>query len=317
LPDLHRIYSSLPRGGMPASGFTRRIRAVGDALLAPAGLLGGFVCRSPGIYARISVLALAAHGLRAGTISARTIFELLVRPLDGIRQFELEFCLRHVNERPFSSYLDLSSPRLVPLLLVAGRTGSRALLCNPDVNDLELTRALAREVGLLSGLEFASTLIEDLAVPGQFDLVTSISVLEHLADEGDAAAFRKLWSFVKPGGRLVVTVPCAAEPFEEYLDINAYGMTVPQDGAFFFGQRFYSRALLERRFFETAGEPSVFEVLGERAAGVFFRHRARRVRGDYYPHWREAIVMARDYRRFRNIDELPGIGVAALLFDKR
>lgn len=318
MSELRRIYSTLePDVGAPGSELAGRMHALAEAALAPLGLAGGTLCGAPGIRFRLLLARLGLRGLANGTLAARTAYELLVHPLDSVRYFELEFCRDRIREREFSSYLDVSSPRLLALVLLAEAPQVRALLCNPDRNDLERTRALARELGVAAGVEFAALRIEDLGPGrGSFDLLTCVSVVEHIPGEGDAQALQRLWGLLRPRGRLVITVPCAAVHFEEYLNLNEYGLAVPEHNGFFFGQRFYSQALLEQRLFAVAGQPVAFEVFGERVPGFFFADRARRVSNRYYPHWREPIMMGRNYRRFRSIGDLPGIGVAAMVFEK-
>lgn len=318
MSETRRVYSTLePAGGPPASRFAGRMHALAGAALAPVGLLGGFLGGSPGIRFRLTLVRLATRGLLRGTLSVRTAHELFVRPLDSVRHFEFEFCHDRIRQRTFSTYLDVSSPRLLPLALLAATPGVRAVLCNPDPADLERSRALARELGVDASIEFSPLRADQLAFPQRrFDLVTCVSVFEHIPGEGDVEALRKLWQLVQARGRLVVTVPCAAETFDEYLDLNEYGQAVPQQGRFHFGQRFYSRAMLQQRFFAAAREPAAIEIYGERAPGVFFADRARRVRDRYYPHWRELIMMGREYRRYHSIDDLPGVGVAAMVFRK-
>jgi SAM-dependent methyltransferase len=312
------VYSTLePDAGPPGSAFAGRMHALAEVALTPAGLAGGMLCGAPGIRLRLRLARLALRGVVGGSLTARSAYELLVRPLDSVRHFELEFCRDRIRERGFASYLDVSSPRLLPLVLLAESRAARALLCNPDWKDLERTQALARELGLAAGMEFAAMRIDQLTPRhGEFDLVTCVSVIEHVPGEGDVEALRRLWGLLRERGRLVLTVPCAAADFEEYLNLNEYGLAVPEHNGFFFGQRFYSRASLERRLFAVAGRPATFAVFGERAPGIFFADRARRVGCRYYPHWREPIMMGRNYGTFRSIDDLPGIGVAAMVFEK-
>jgi SAM-dependent methyltransferase len=317
--DPRRLYSTIePKSGVRGPSPAGRMHALEQLALAPVGLAAGILCGAPGIRLRLRLARLALRGLAGGTLAGRTAYELLVRPLDSVRHFELEFCRDLIRERDFSSYLDVSSPRLLPLTLLTEMPKVQALLCNPDRGDLDRTRTLARELGIGSRVEFAALRIEELALrqPG-FELLTCVSVIEHIPGGGDAEAFRQLWDMVQPGGRLVITVPCAAEHFEEYLNLDEYGLAKPEPNGFFFGQRFYSRTLLAQRLFAVAGQPAAFAVFGERTPGIFFADRARRLRDGYYPHWREPIMMRRGYRTFAAIDDLPGIGVAAMVFEKR
>ena len=51
--------------------------------------------------------------------------------------------------------------------------------------------------------------------------MTCVSVLEHIP--GDVAAVRTMWSLVKPGGVLLLTLPCMSQASEQYIDYDEYG----------------------------------------------------------------------------------------------
>src|SRR5260370_1916346 len=55
-----------------------------------------------------------------------------------------------------------------------------------------------------------------------FDAAYSVSVLEHIPDDGDTAALRELVRVVKPGGLVVVTVPFDLEYRETFVDESVY-----------------------------------------------------------------------------------------------
>jgi hypothetical protein len=124
-----------------------------------------------------------------------------------------------------------------------------------------------------------------------------------------------MWTWVRPGGRLVLSVPCARDPYEEYIDLDEYGLLKPDDRGFVFGQRFYDQRMIRDRFVSVCGEPSRFAILGEREPGAFLADRERKLLGK--ASWaREPYALATGYRRFDSIDALPGIGIAAMEFLK-
>jgi SAM-dependent methyltransferase len=139
-----------------------------------------------------------------------------------------------------------------------------------------------------------------------------MSVLEHIPQ--DVQAMQKMWELLKPGGRLLLTLPCAAEASEQYIDQDAYGVLEPDEGFFFF-QRLYDQYLLEERIFAVAGQPRQRVIYGERSPGTLRRITERR--GDLlYPFWREPYMMGQDFGYFKELGELPGEGVIALEFEK-
>jgi hypothetical protein len=143
-----------------------------------------------------------------------------------------------------------------------------------------------------------------------------VSVLEHIPDDG--GALRAMLKMLKRGGTLALTLPCMARSAEQYIDHDEYGLLKPGDDGFVFWQRYYDARALRDRVFSVTGEPSHCEVYGEVRRGEFQRNAdLKRKLGSGYPHWREPYWMAREFRRFKNIDELPGEGVVGLTFVRR
>lgn len=248
------------------------------------------------------------------TIRARQVLDLLVNPMDSFRYFEFDFAWRAVSELPrLVDYLDVSSPRLFPLVVLRYRAGMTAHLLNPDGEDLALTRSLASDMGLGAGACFHGDVIEssDL-VEESVDVITCISVLEHIRDDVDALS--AMWRLLRPGGQLILTVPCAAAATEEYLDVDPYGLSGTESDGCYFGQRFYDADLLHRQIYSVVGHPAKSAVYGEKIAGSFAANRHEKLANGDYPYWRESFMMAKDYRYFDSVSELPGCGVIAMKF---
>ncbi|MEE9415467.1 MAG: class I SAM-dependent methyltransferase [Acidimicrobiales bacterium] len=92
--------------------------------------------------------------------------------------------------------------------------------------------------GSVSGLEFETSAVArcrrnypdfevtqgevpfDVPADGSFDLVTSFDVIEHLDD--DAKAVRSFAEAVRPGGRVVVTVPAYLWLWSDHDDLNGH-----------------------------------------------------------------------------------------------
>jgi SAM-dependent methyltransferase len=191
-----------------------------------------------------------------------------------------------------------------------------AELLNPDLKDLAETQALIAAAGLTARCRTHGTVIAEAKFEKEsFDLVTCISVLEHIAD--DSGALRALWSLLKPGGKLVLTVPAMAEACDQFIDENEYGVLQPGDDGWVFWQRYYDAALLDERVFSVLGKPTAQRIYGEKVKGSFAANaeQKRRLRAAY-PFWKEPWMMADEYREFRSIDELPGEGCVGLEFKK-
>jgi len=242
---------------------------------------------------------------------------LMLMPMDSTRYFEFEFAERAMADLDVHRYLDVSSPRMVPAMFARSRPGLRVDMINPDARDLANSGLVVRAAGLDGSCTLHGCTVSDAPFDaGTFDLVTCISVLEHIPD--DTEALRMIWSLMRPGGTLVLTVPCMTEACEQYIDHDEYGLLPADERGFVFWQRFYDAELLERRVFSVLGRPSRLEVFGEKVAGSFARNAEQKRRlGEAYPFWREPYMMGRDYRRFPSIADLPGDGVVGMTFIKR
>jgi SAM-dependent methyltransferase len=285
-------------------------------LLAPVYLAAGWLKGAPGTGLHLRIVGIALRLMLRGRLAFRTCAGYVFFPMDSTRYFEFGEVWKSAKAGAFTRYLDVSSPRFAPLLLLKATPGATAEFLNPDAGDLAETRALAAAMKLDSRLGFFNGVLEKAPYPpSSFDLVTCISVLEHIPE--DSGAVRAMWSLLRPGGRLVLTLPCMAAPLAQYISHNQYGVLAPGDDGYTFWQRYYDREGLEERIFPITGKPARVSIYGEKTRGLFFRNAtAKRLLGPYYPFWREPYMMATEYRAFASVDELPGEGVVMLEFIK-
>lgn len=235
--------------------------------------------------------------------------------MDSVRYFEFDFMWRALSSRSFQSYLDVSSPRLFPVLLATKKPDVVAALINPDVNDLNGTLQLVRSMGIESRCKLHDCLIGSAPFDvASFDIITSISVVEHIPE--DTQAVQKMWELLRPRGRLLLTVPCAAHSLEEYQDRSMYGLLDRNEDGFFFFQRYYDQQLLQERIFRITGLPCRYAVYGEMRPGLYRKNMESKVSDPNYPAWREPYMMGKEYCYFDSVDDLPGIGVIGMEFLK-
>jgi SAM-dependent methyltransferase len=236
--------------------------------------------------------------------------------MDSTRYFEFHEVLTSLAHMPFNRYLDVSSPRIVPLLLLMLNRVAIADMMNPDKQDMEEVERLANALGLGDRCTFSNTTIEVANYAAKtFDLITCISVLEHIP--ADREALDKMWSLLRPGGRLILTLPCMVQPLEQYISRNYYDVLSPDSDGYTFWQRYYDEERLQSVIFTITGLPTKMVVYGERSYGLFHRNaNMKRLLGPRYPYWRESYMVAKEYRRFRTVAELPGEGVVMLEFVK-
>jgi len=315
-----RLYFRMPE---PRTGRKKKLCRLARPLLETWNWGIAHAYGVPGLSFHRKAAALGLRLFLLSRIRFRDAYDLMFRPMDSVRYFEFgalrDFLASDALRRsPAVRYLDVSSPRLFPLLWLRENPETEADLVNPDPKDLDITKRLATATGLAGRCRFHCKVVDALDFPaGTFDLITVISVMEHIPEGGDRRAFTRLWDFLRPQGRLLLTVPCAREAFEEYLDFNEYGVLPPDESGYVFGSTFYDAKMIAERFFAVAGPPTRLEVYGERVAGAFVRNRDEKIANPNYPFWREPLMMGREYARFGGIDDLPGLGVVAMEFVKR
>lgn len=290
-----------------------------SVVLAPMYLLLAWLRGAPGLRFRTKCffLGLRLLLLPAAPGAREEGLRLVLMPMDSTRYFEFEFAERAMANLEVHRYLDVSSPRMVPVMFARKRPELRVDMINPDARDLANSMLVVRAAGLGARCTLHGCTVSDAPfAPGTFDVVTCISVLEHIPE--DTEALRVIWSLMRPGGSLVLTVPCMARACEQYIDYDEYGLLPADEKGFVFWQRFYDAESLESRVFSVLGRPSRMEVFGEKVAGSFARNAEQKRRlGEAYPFWREPYMMGTDYRGFPSIADLPGDGVVGMTFVKR
>jgi len=294
----------------------QRIRhTVAGVLLSPPYWAAAALRQVPGLGIHLLAARLGISMILAGRDRAtiRAAFRLVFRPMDSVRYFELDTIWRWLPRESQISLLDVSSPRLLSALWLFENRRVRSTMINPDMADILETSTLLCQSGLRRRCMLAACLAGTPPFRKEsFDVVCSISVLEHIPD--DVAALRGMWHLLKPGGRLLLTVPCEAERSEEYIDRNVYGILPPDERGLWFWQRFYDAALLHERIFAITGAPRRAIVYGERAPGTLQENAMRKWKDGSYPYWREPYMMGVGFKTYDTIGEMPGQGVIAMEF---
>ena len=197
-------------------------------------------------------LAFAAFGrllgLKALLHVQRGALDLLyLTPVNIVRYWEFPFALRHLAKAPGACLGHLvASPLLVLRRLASAANDGADAQSRPPRrrSHQEPRRRLGHHPLVVEPLPVSA--IED--EHGQYDSIWSISVIEHIPDDGDAEAMRLMYEALAPGGTLIVTVPVDRRPWDEYRGNDAYSLGVgagPQ-GTFF--QRWYDEPAIARRF---------------------------------------------------------------------
>lgn len=282
-------------------------------ILSPLFFIIAILLKVPGASFHMLCMKVGMKLLFSRRISS---YNLLFFPMDSTRYFEFHEVWKKIKNTSSKQYLDVSSPRLVPLFLIKSKPEINATLVNPDPNDIRETEHLAKALKIDSHCRLYKGVLSDLKHSSDsFDLITCISVLEHIPKDNEAV--ETMWSLLKPGGTLILTLPCMSQEFEQYISDNQYGVLSPGNDGYTFWQRYYDNNRLESYIYSITGLPKNISIFGEKRKGLFFRNASmKRLLGPYYPFWREPYIMATEFRSFGSLDDLPGEGVVVLEFQK-
>jgi len=258
--------------------------------------------------------------LPTGSFIAR---QLLWTPVSSTRYFEFDFARRALAQDGFAPRrcLDVSSPFLFSFDVARRRPEVQVRMLNPDPRDWRLTRLMATRLGW-PGIEPVGVGVEALddEPPAIWDAVWSLSVIEHVAGAAgdDRDAVRRMWQAVRPGGRLILTVPTDRQAWDEYRESDEYGtQAAPAAGRRCFFQRFYDEEAIAERIVRTIGvAPARQEWFGEKSNGHFHAYVARWRREGTAATLDDPLDVAANYQIYPSFAAMPGAGVCGLLFRK-
>jgi SAM-dependent methyltransferase len=316
IAKLKKTYTKVP--DIRIESALGRVERILCSTLFPLYLLRSRLHGIPGLRFPLDSARLALRSLirKHDGVSDGEIYRMLFTPVESTRYFEFGLAWEFLSDMPIERYLDVSSPRLFPLALVAHRSKARAELINPTQEDLKLTAALVRSCGLADRCTLWNSLIEEAPFPpNTFDLITSLSVIEHIP--ADKNALQRMWDLLKPAGRLVVSVPCAGVAEEQHIDVDHFGLQRPDENGFFFLQYVYDDALLHERFYSVLGSPKRHGIYGENERGSLRRGLIKKWSGAKYPRWKEPYKMAQEFQQYQSVRDLPGEGVIVMEFEKK
>jgi SAM-dependent methyltransferase len=240
----------------------------------------------------------------------------LITPVNNIRYYEFDFTLGYLPKRD-GRFLDISSPRLFSLYVASRRPKATITMLNPDVDDAAQSRS-ACQVLRLNNVAIETAGVDAVgARKGEFDCVWSISVIEHISGAyEDREAVRFMFDALRPGGRLILTIPVDRQFHDEYRDVDYYGTQPGKKGQFFFS-RHYDRSAIQERLIDQIGvPPKICRWYGEKVPGRWMEYEQRWIREGLACTVDDEREMVDQFQEYPSWEAMPGWGFAGLMFEK-
>lgn len=238
-------------------------------------------------------------------------------PVINIRYFEFPFTLSCLPSK-LDRCLDIASPNLFSFYVAHKHRSASITIINPDAADSMRTATMAARLGL-DNLQVEQEGVEVLVGSGEtYNCIWSISVIEHIHGAyDDRYAVKLMYDALRPGGRLILTVPIGRQARDIYHDIPQYSTQVANaDGRFFFERVYDYAALQERIIAPLRCEPSIVRWFGETTVGRFREYWEGFARVGFSHLVEDATAMGDWCREYTSWVEMPGEGVCGLMFEK-
>jgi SAM-dependent methyltransferase len=194
----------------------------------------------------------AGVGVALRTLRREPVLGLkrLALPVSYWRSAEFGYVWRQLTAPRGARVLDLGSPKDLAAML-ARRRGYEMVATDILAEAIDSSRRYARAQDLDGhGAGRVHSEVQDgraLRYPdASFDAAFSVSVLEHIPDEGDATALRELIRVVRPGGRVIVTVPYDRRYRETFVEGPVYERAPVATEPVFFERHYDAETLIAR-----------------------------------------------------------------------
>ncbi len=232
------------------------------------------------------------------------------------RHLETDFLFENLSQlSDCKNYLDVSSPRVVPYFLLRRLSLEHATLCNPDAADLSISQ---RSVGRGSKkTTFLPVRLKDIGERKKFDLITSVSVVEHIAPDQTLEFMSHITALLAPGGLCLLTFPCARSEIIEYRDTDPYTtQSFEKKNEAYFFQKYFTPELVEREILPGFDEIVASKIFGEVERGQFWKYEENSATVQSYSSSQDRRIVSNMFSGFRSMGDLPGVGVCCYLLKK-
>jgi len=164
---------------------------------------------------------------------------------------------------------------------------------------------------------FLPVRVHEIGDKKKFDLITSVSVVEHISPDQTLNFMSDIFLLLKPGGLCLLTFPCAHSEIIEYRAIDPYTTQRfdEKKGAYFF-QKYFTPELVEREILPGFDEILASRIFGEGEKGQYWKYEASSAAVQSYSSSQDHKIVAKMFSEFRSMDQMPGVGVCCYLLKK-
>lgn len=219
-----------------------------------------------------------------------------ITPIDYVRCREFSFSLEAMGKHmpPPRNILDISSPKLLPLTFAKSLKDSFVYSIDLLENEVAFVESARRRLQL-NNLTCERMDARSLRFPdNSFDLITSISVLEHIAPEkgGEVSAVKEMHRVLSPKGIAIITVPFSWSSFAEYKKGTVYERNAHRDDRQFFQRIYDLHTLGESILTASPMEPVSLRFIEER---IFTKNPHRRLAHYICGTWLRTLIFGPFY----------------------
>lgn len=195
-------------------------------------------------------------------------FPFLIIPVSYWRNVEYKMFLETMQIMNGQKILDIGSPKLLSLFLA-----KRYSVCvyATDINDYFVKTYEYLRDKLNIDKDKLYLMLQDgrdlTFDDNYFDLVYSISVLEHIPNDGDVKCIKQIARVLRPGGFCFLTVPFDIKYSETYKKDNFYWANVSikqPDGKVFYERRYDEASLQDRLIIPSGLQLEKLFFIGEK-----------------------------------------------------
>ncbi|MDP8219381.1 MAG: methyltransferase domain-containing protein, partial [Candidatus Theseobacter exili] len=162
------------------------------------------------------------------------------RPMDHDRIMEIPLTALLLDAKQNDKILDISSPKLLALYYALNGY-NHVVAADLEEYFIKDFNTFNKEANLKINTSVFDASKEIPFPNATFDKIFSISVLEHIPDNGDKLALQEMLRVLKPSGSIVITLPVYKQHIEEWITDKDYWQTIENEEGKFFFQRRYDR----------------------------------------------------------------------------